>query len=182
MLSWASYLFGSSTEEPQKDENEAVPAQAVAMETEVPSDKDWVVVEHTGNGKAPQVGITDLENLLIEHPSMSVYKRSGSEGEDSNHSEESSNELAKKSKRSQALNRPSPKRMRAVSARAELLAQVSQVKHAQKVQQKHSTKRNNKRNLDRSNKVAICDKHVTRKNRVRNPSGQMNARVPQRKQ
>ncbi|XP_060589864.1 tumor protein p53-inducible nuclear protein 2-like [Ruditapes philippinarum] len=182
MLSWASYLFGSSTTEPQQHEQPSEPAKPVAMETEASSDKDWVVVEHKGNGQAPEVGISDLENLLIEHPSMSVYKRSGSAGEESNASDESSNELVTKSKRSQAMNRPSPKRMRAVSARAELLAQVSQVKHAQKVQQKLSTKRNNKRNLDRSNKVASCDKHVTRKNRVKNPSGQMNGRIPQRKQ
>lgn len=150
------------------------------------SNEAWILTPPScftaGNGQAPEVGISDLENLLIEHPSMSVYKRSGSEGDDSNHSDESANELVKKSKRSQALNRPSPKRMRAVSARAELLAQVSQVKHAQKVQQKLSTKRNNKRNLDRSNKIAHCDKHATRKNRVRNPSGQMNGRIPQRKQ
>ncbi|KAH3769473.1 hypothetical protein DPMN_170741 [Dreissena polymorpha] len=69
MLSWASYLFGSSaTAEEQNIE------QTVAMETETPSnDKDWVVVDHAGHDEMPKVGITDLENLLIEHPSMSVY-------------------------------------------------------------------------------------------------------------
>lgn len=182
MLSWASYLFGSSTTEPEKETKQDEHTEQVNMDTDASSDKDWVVVEHTGNGKAPEVGITDLENLLIEHPSMSVYKRSGSEGEESNTSELSSKELVLKSKRSQAVHRQSPKRTRAVSARAELLAQVSQVKHAQKVQQKHTTKRNNRKNLSRCNKVALCDKHVTRKNRVRNPSGQMNGRIPQRKQ
>lgn len=150
------------------------------------SNEAWILTPPScftaGNGQAPEVGISDLENLLIEHPSMSVYKRSGSEGEESNTSEMSSNELVVKSKRSQAMNRQSTKRTHAVSARAELLAQVSQVKHAQKVQQKHATKRNNKRNLSRSNKVALCDKHATRKNRVRNPSNQMNGRIPQRKQ
>jgi hypothetical protein len=48
MLSWASYLFGSSTAEPQQDEQPSEPAQPVAMETEASSDKDWVVVEHKG--------------------------------------------------------------------------------------------------------------------------------------
>ena len=47
MLSWASYLFGSSTTEPQA-EQPSEPEQPVAMETEASSDKDWVVVEHTG--------------------------------------------------------------------------------------------------------------------------------------
>ena len=136
-----------------------------------------------GNHEAPRVDITDLENLLIEHPSMSVYKRSGSEGEESNMSESSSNELVPaKSKRSQAMSRQAPKRARAVSARAQVLAQVSQVKHAQKLQQKQSSKKQSKKNLERANKSAIKDKHVTRKNKVRNPSGRMNGRIPQRKQ
>lgn len=133
-----------------------------------------------GGEECPRVAVTDLENLLIEHPSMSVYKRSGSDGE-SNDSE-SSMEVVVKSKRSQAVNRQAPKRARTVSARAQVLAQVTQVKQAQKVQEKRTTKRNNKKGLERTNKVAICDKNVSRKNRVRNPSGQMNGRVPQRRQ
>ncbi|KAL4235035.1 hypothetical protein ACF0H5_006673 [Mactra antiquata] len=180
MLSWASYLFGgSSTAEPQNDEKEFAQAEQVAMDTDV-ADKEWVVVDHKGDGQATQVGVTDLENLLIEHPSMSVYKRSGSEGEDSNVSDSSNEPI--NSKRSQALSKSSPKRLRAVSAKAELLAQVSQVKQAQKKQQVSVTKRNKRRALEKANKVAICDKHVTRKSRVRNPSGQMNGRVSQRKQ
>lgn len=147
------------------------------------SNEAWILTPPScftaGNGQTRQVGITDLENLLIEHPSMSVYKRSGSDGEESNVS--SSSELVNKSKRSRALDRPSPKRLRQVSARAELLAQVSQVKHAQKMQRKCTTRCNNKRNLNRSNKVATSDKHVSRKCRVRKPSGQMNGRVSQRK-
>jgi len=128
----------------------------------------------------PRVGVTDLENLLIEHPSMSVYKRSGSAGEESNESDCSLDDV--KSKRSQALSRQAPKRARAITARAELNAQVMKVKNAQKLQQKQFAKRNSRRGLERSNLVAICDKKVTRKNRVRNPSGQMNGRIPQRKQ
>ncbi|XP_052817097.1 tumor protein p53-inducible nuclear protein 1-like [Mya arenaria] len=182
MLSWASYLFGGSTAEPEKVENEPTQQESIAMETEPhPGDKDWVVIEHDGSDDVPRVGVSDLENLLIEHPSMSVYKRSCSEGDDSNHSD-SSNELNMKSKRSQALSRQTPKRARAISAKAELMSQVMKVKNAQKVQQRHATKRSNKKGLDRRNKVAACDKLTTRKNRVRNPSGQMNGRLPQRKQ
>lgn len=185
MLSWASYLFGSSSSEPkqQKDENQVEQGEDVAMEmdTSAAGDKDWVVVEHTGNGQAPQVEVSDLENLLIEHPSMSVYKRTGSEGEESNESE-ASNEHIVKSKRSQVANRPSPRRMRAVSARVELLAQVTQVKHAQKLNQKQVSVRNSRKNLDRSNKIALCGRHSARQNRSRNTSGQKNGRVPQRKQ
>lgn len=133
-----------------------------------------------GGDECPRVAVTDLENLLIEHPSMSVYKRSGSDGE-SNLSD-SSGEVVVKSKRSQVTARQTPKRARAVSARAQVLAQVTQVKQAQKVQEKRSTKRNNKKGLDRLNKVSNCDKRSSNKRRVRNPSGQMNGRVPQRKQ
>ncbi|WAR13223.1 T53I1-like protein [Mya arenaria] len=283
MLSWASYLFGGSTAEPEKVENEPTQQESIAMETEPhPGDKDWICtiylyvsgtglmlvllsladcghgshlaalrshvtcypgnhgdtpdscsllsdaspcksassspsklstpgslspVSHSrhlyvrtnhgcsveawlltppscftaGSDDVPRVGVSDLENLLIEHPSMSVYKRSCSEGDDSNHSD-SSNELNMKSKRSQALSRQTPKRARAISAKAELMSQVMKVKNAQKVQQRHATKRSNKKGLDRRNKVAACDKLTTRKNRVRNPSGQMNGRLPQRKQ
>ena len=133
-----------------------------------------------GGDECPRVAVTDLENLLIEHPSMSVYKRSGSDGE-SNDSE-SSGEVVIKSKRSQAATRQAPKRARAVSARAQVIAQVTQVKQAQKLKEKLATKRNNKKGLERQNKVSVCDKHVSRKNRVRNPSGKMSGRVPQRKQ
>lgn len=132
-----------------------------------------------GSEECPRVAVTDLENLLIEHPSMSVYKRSGSDGE-SNHSEASSVVLLK-SRRSKAVSKQAPKRSRNVSAKAELIAQVTQVKHAQKVQETRNKKRNNKKGLERQNKISVCDKN-TRKNRVRNPSGRMNGRVPQRMQ
>lgn len=47
MLSWASYLFGTSAPEPTETKEE--PKQdEVAMETEAPAEKDWVVIDHSG--------------------------------------------------------------------------------------------------------------------------------------
>lgn len=77
--------------------------------------------------------------------------------------------------------RQGPKRLHAISAKAEIIAQVSQVKHAQKLQQKRSRKAMNKKSLEKANKVSVCDKVSPRKSRARNPSGQMNGRVSQRK-
>ena len=43
MLSWASYLFGTSNPETEETKQEDV-----AMDTEVPAEKEWVVVDHSG--------------------------------------------------------------------------------------------------------------------------------------
>ena len=137
----------------------------------------------TAEKTSGDVGISDLENLLIEHPSMSVYKRSGSEGEESSDSESSMEDLVvSDTKRSQVASRQAPHRVRAVSARAQLMSQVDKVKVAQRMQTRHTTRQLTKKSIDRSNRVALCDKNQTRKNKQRCPSGKMNGRVPQRKQ
>lgn len=48
MLSWASYLFGSSTTESEKETKVEQEVEQETMDTDASSDKDWVVVEHTG--------------------------------------------------------------------------------------------------------------------------------------
>lgn len=184
MLSWASYLFGGSgTAEPEPAEASKEPTP-IDADPKSEQEHDWVVVDYAAGKKGANVGMTDLENLLIEHPSMSVYKRSGSDGEDSNDSESSveQEQLTVASKRSQVASRQAPHRARAVSARAQLMAQVDRIKVAQKMQTRQQTRQLNRKNTERSNKVAHCDKHKTRKNKVRCPSGRMNGRIPQRRQ
>ena len=152
-----------------------------------PVKEAWIITPppcFTAGKKGADVGMTDLENLLIEHPSMSVYKRSGSEGEESNDSESSEEqehlEVAK-SKRSHVASRQAPHRARAVSARVQLMSQVEKIKMAQRVQTRQATRLLSKKNTERSNKVSHCDRHQARKNKQRQPSGRMNGRVPQRK-
>ena len=129
------------------------------------------------------VGISDLENLLIEHPSMSVYKRSGSEGEESNDSESSVEDLVvSDSKRSQVASRQAPHKVRAMSARAELMSQVDKIKVAQRMQTRQTTRHLTKKSIERGNKVALCERNQTRRQKQRCPSGRMNGRVPQRRQ
>lgn len=186
MLSWASYLFGSGTTELQPAEASTEPKAMETSDTHTKPEpeQEWVVVDYAAGKKGADVGMTDLENLLIEHPSMSVYKRSGSEGEESNDSESSEEqehlEVAK-SKRSHVASRQAPHRARAVSARVQLMSQVEKIKMAQRVQTRQATRLLSKKNTERSNKVSHCDRHQARKNKQRQPSGRMNGRVPQRK-
>ena len=147
----------------------------------------WIITPppcFTAGKNSADVGITDLENLLIEHPSMSVYKRSGSDGEESNDSESSVERehlVLENSKRSQVASRQAPHRARAISARAQLMSQVEKIKVAQRVQTRQTTRLLSKKSTERSNKVSHCDKHQARKNKLRQPSGRMSGRVPQRK-
>ena len=151
-----------------------------------PIKEAWIITPppcFTAGKNGAEVGMTDLENLLIEHPSMSVYKRSGSAGEESNDSDSSMEELVvSNTKRSHVASRQAPHRARAVSARAELMSQVDKIKLAQRVQTRQTTRLLNKKNTERSNKVVHCDRKISRKNKLRCPSGRMNGRVSQRKQ
>ena len=102
-----------------------------------------------------------MENLLIEHPSMSVYGLRGrqhSVGVDSEHSESSSDtDRAAFSRRTTASRRVThpPHRPRAVAARAGLASPAQSVKSMQVAKKRQESQRLSRAQLERSNKLKV---------------------------
>ncbi|XP_046329232.1 tumor protein p53-inducible nuclear protein 2-like isoform X1 [Haliotis cracherodii] len=156
--------------------------------------ESWVLTPppcFTGRRKR-NTGVADspMENLLIEHPSMSVYNSYGgdSTGELSNQSESSSDvdmedESVAHRTRNQMVHQ-APRRPHAIAARAGMLAHVQNVKFAQRKQRLQNCKHMSKKNIERSNKVKeyqSLGKRQSQRNRTLRPSGCMNGRIGQRK-
>ncbi|XP_046329233.1 tumor protein p53-inducible nuclear protein 2-like isoform X2 [Haliotis cracherodii] len=186
----ASLLFGSSSTEPETEVKEVdVPTRDAEL--------GWVVVDLPSSEKSSRrrkrnTGVADspMENLLIEHPSMSVYNSYGgdSTGELSNQSESSSDvdmedESVAHRTRNQMVHQ-APRRPHAIAARAGMLAHVQNVKFAQRKQRLQNCKHMSKKNIERSNKVKeyqSLGKRQSQRNRTLRPSGCMNGRIGQRK-
>lgn len=144
-----------------------------------------------GNCDGSQVVMTPMENLLIEHPSMSVYKRKGhshgnKDGSDSDSSNQENTVLPCRSGlrlRNRKIVGQPPRQAHAVAARAGLLQNIQAVKASQRVHIKRETKRFTRSQLQRINKnsvVASVGKHQNKRTRKQCPSGCMNGRTTQR--
>lgn len=148
--------------------------------------ESWILTPppcFTAGGPTSQVPMTEMENLLIEHPSMSVYNSHcsrGSSGEDSNLSESStdsiSNIVAKKGLRPRnsqgQVIRQAPRRPNAVAARCGILAQAEALKSAQRSKQRKESLHLSKGSLDRHNKTTLRhSKKFSQKNRIQTPFG-----------
>lgn len=147
--------------------------------------ESWILTPppcFTLGGPSSQVAMTEMENLLIEHPSMSVYNSHcsrGSSGEDSNLSE-SSNEnlpnvvakrgLRPRNSKGQVVRQP-PRRPSAVAARCGILAQVESMKSAQHAKHYKETRNLSKSSLNRHNKsIYRQGKKFSQKTRVQTPA------------
>ena len=148
-------------------------------------EESWLVTPppcFTAGGASPEhVQTSPMEDLLIEHPSMSVYRargRSGSAGIDSalssdDDSEDGPPELT--AALAQPVHRP-----HAVAARAELTARIKSVKTMQAAQKRHADRRIGRKSLERNNKVRDHQAHARRHQRSKKyaikPSGVCNNR------
>ncbi|KAJ8303409.1 hypothetical protein KUTeg_019805 [Tegillarca granosa] len=151
----ANYLFGSSEAATEKNEVEL-------KESPADHDESWTVVDLPGGTSSSQVQMTPMENLLIEHPSMSVYNShcsGGSAGEESDlsSSDSASQNVAKRELRPRTVkglgSHQPPRRPNAVAARAGLIAHIESVKSSQKVKQYNETRRLTRKGLERVNKI-----------------------------
>lgn len=155
-------------------------------------EESWLVTPppcFTAGGNSPaRVETGPMENLLIEHPSMSVYGprgRQSSTGLDTDESETSSEAedvraAAQSAPRaSTATVRQPPRRPRAVAACAGLLAQMEATRSMQIVKQRQESRQASRNKLGRSNKVSQYqsqNKHMRRKHYMLRPSGRSNNR------
>ncbi|XP_013416424.1 tumor protein p53-inducible nuclear protein 2 isoform X2 [Lingula anatina] len=142
MLSGLSNLiFGAGPEE--------APHEAVDLKTTL-AENEWVLVDRT---RSSRLETGPMENLLIEHPSMSVYgprPRGSSTGADDSLDSESSTE---NEQNRPVIHRP-PHRPRAVAARAGLVAaQAQAVKSMQRSHHQVTTRNLRKKQLTRANQV-----------------------------
>ena len=155
------------------------------------SGESWLVTPppcFTAGGRSEdRVEASPMENLLIEHPSMSVYGprgRNSSTGVESDLSESSNKSEtaagpAQRPPLSQAVHRCSPRRPQAVAQRAGLLAHVQSVRIVQRVKQQKERRQMSRNTLQRSNRVHDTqsrNKHQRRKDFMLRPSGRSNDR------
>lgn len=134
--------------------------------------ESWLVTPppcFTAGGPSEMPHPSPLENLLIEHPSMSVYglrPREHSAGEDSQQSSVSSPEDHPSSQAGRALASSHPSsRSNILTARASLQqAQVRATRSMQKSTQKYEQQRLARKALQRSNRV---QRHNSRAHRQR---------------
>lgn len=160
----SSYLFGSPSEE---EHPAAATASAAALATEhkqprfkTTDDEDWTIVDQASRGSSPmRLENNPMENLLIEHPSMSVYNHRGrpsSRGVDDaseESSEGSSMETTPTTSGSRQVGSRNPPRSPRVSAaRAGILA-ASHKKSMQSAQKRKEARQVARHQLERSNKV-----------------------------
>lgn len=154
------------------------------------SGESWLVTPppcFTAGGQSEErVEASPMENLLIEHPSMSVYGprgRNSSTGVESDLSE-SSNDTdtaagQERPPQTQAVHRCSPRRPQAVAQRAGLIAHVQTVKIVQQAVKQKERRQIGRNQLQRSNRVHDIqsrNKHQRRRDFMLRPSGRSNDR------
>ena len=155
--------------------------------------ESWIITPPpcflAGGSNSLNVEMTPMENLLIEHPSMSVYNSrcSGSTGDASDLSE-SSNDDQIQSKRKilprrvkNEVARQAPRRPNAVAARAGIMAQVEIVKSSQRSLKQSDSKKLSRRNLQRLNKATNHHmgggKPYNKSGRIHCPAGRSNSQM-----
>ena len=174
---------GSTADDPMSDNSSdmSLPEHVVYPSLE----ESWLVTPppcFTAGGTSPEhMQSSPMEDLLIEHPSMSVYTargRPGSTGADSELSSEDDS----------VVNPPEPTavlaqpvhRPHAVAAHAGLTAHVKAVKIMQAAEKRHADRRIGRKNLERNNKVrdyqANAKRHQRSKKYAIKPSGVCNNR------
>ena len=125
-----------------------------------------------------QMETSSMENLLIEHPSMSVYQHRGrhsSTGLDSEQSESSGDEEQPDQTEQQEVSTGQanlPHRPRVLNTHVGL-TQVKTIKAMQRAQQHHVYKDLSKKNLNRGNLTRYTQGKVSRKQVVHQPRARM---------
>ena len=116
----------------------------------------WLVTPpscFTAGGVSPErLEPGPLENLLIEHPSMSVY---GPRGRASSAGEESESSDTEPTRKQKGVQRRPPRRAHAVAARAGILTQSATFKSMQRACAKQTRRKLASKALERSNKI-VC--------------------------
>ncbi|KAI0234731.1 hypothetical protein LSAT2_014945 [Lamellibrachia satsuma] len=178
MLSGISnFLFGAA-------EELCGPSDGAADEPRLktsPAEDEWVLVDKSRGTSPEHMQSSPMEDLLIEHPSMSVYTARGRPGSAGADSELSSDDDS-------VVNPPEPTavlaqpvhRPHAVAAHAGLTAHVKAVKIMQAAEKRHADRRIGRKNLERNNKVrdyqANAKRHQRSKKYAIKPSGVCNNR------
>ncbi|KAL5021684.1 hypothetical protein ScPMuIL_000839 [Solemya velum] len=188
----------SSPRRPTPDSISPVGHSRYCFRSRIGTAESWILSPPpcftAGNCEGSEVMMTPMENLLIEHPSMSVYKRKshsngGSTGEGSSDSDSSNQEnsvLPCRSGlrlRSRKIVGQPPRQAHAVAARAGLLQNIQAIKASQRKHVQRETKRFTRSQLQRINVtsvVASLGRHQNKRTRKQCPSGCMNGRISQR--
>lgn len=177
--SLTSYIWGDVADEAAAAE----PNTAAVRRTPSPrrkctlktssEDNEWVLVENSTGGLGSSVETGSMEDLLIEHPSMSVYQARGRQNSgdiDSSHSEDSEDvppTIPTVATRGAHAARHPPRRPRAVAQRAGLSATAIGAIGA-----RYRTRSITRSALSRNNQVVVshqAGKHAARRGRIVQP-------------
>ena len=143
--------------------------------------ESWLVTPppcFTAGGPAPQgMPTSPMENLLIEHPSMSVYGPRGRPHSAGQDSEESVEDTRPGEQAGRAVApRQTPHRPRTITtAKASLQAQVMATRSMQRAHKKHEQRQHTRHAMQRSNRLQHYIAR-TRRNHALHPSGRSNDR------
>lgn len=165
----SSYLFGGPSEEghPAATTQSAtdLAAETATATKRTPrlrttdTDDDWTIVDPASRGNSPlRLESNSMENLLIEHPSMSVYEHRGrpnSRGTDAESSDESDGEMdtaVATSSRSSMSRQPGSRSARLAAGLSAAVAMKAK-KSAQAAHRRKESRKVSRAQLDRTNKV-----------------------------
>lgn len=156
--------------------------------------ENWIITPPpcflAGGSNSSNVEMTPMENLLIEHPSMSVYNSrcSGSTGDASDLSESSNDDQSPSATRKilprkvkTAMARQDPRKPNAVAARAGMVTQIQMVKSSQRSLKQSDSKKLSRHNLQRLNKSLNHQigggKPYNKSGRIHCPAGRSNTQM-----
>jgi len=158
----ANYIWGAEEEGDDVPTTQPQTSDNVRLRLRDAED-DWELVDKSRGNSPLRLGQHPMENLLIEHPSMSVYGLRGrqhSVGVDSEHSESSTEgattraaaAAARRAGASRRVAHP-PHRPRAVAARAGLASPAQTVRSMQKSQKRQESHRLSRGHMERQNQL-----------------------------
>ena len=145
-----SFFFGGSNESEQTE---------IDLQTTSAPENEWILVDVPAGG-SNSVEMTPMENLLIEHPSMSVYNSrcTGSTGEASDLSESSNDDGSPSTRKNpprkvkNTVAHQAPRKPKAVAARAGIEAQILSIQSSQRSRKHSESKKLSRHNFQRLNK------------------------------
>ncbi|KAM9296433.1 tumor protein p53-inducible nuclear protein 2 isoform 2-T2 [Gastrophryne carolinensis] len=116
-------------------------------------DDGWLIIDIPEGSGQSVVGSSPLEDLLIEHPSMSVYITSGSIVVATEVTRESTEVTRERSPSKTRVERRAPHHASSVSAKAAILGKVVQVSRIQRAKAAVDRRKLGRKNLQRQNLV-----------------------------
>ncbi|XP_043946219.1 tumor protein p53-inducible nuclear protein 2 isoform X2 [Protopterus annectens] len=141
---FTSFLFGVSS--PDCDEEPTIPSPSISEK----EDDGWLIIDFPEDQEAVKLESSPLENLLIEHPSMSVYVTSTVEN-DATTETATERDVAQN-----RMERHAPRHTASVNVHAGVLQKLTEVHRIQRVKIWVERRKLSQNRIHRQNLVREC--------------------------